>query len=157
VAARAQLAAFAGRQVATLDRDRTFFQRLLDLRIPLAMRLVTTRGLTGEALGDAFEEALKPRVQRAATALNMPGGEAALERFRAYFDVRELPVSTEIVFACGPSGSVITMVGARAPLEIESPALCWALFDVYLGDRAISAAGRRSLIGGFPTLLAGSR
>jgi hypothetical protein len=154
-AARANLSAFSGRPTA-LDRDPAFLQRLLEMRVPMTLRLVTTRDLAGDALVGAFDEALKPRVQRAATELKMTGGEAALERFRAYFNLRELADGTEIVFSCA-GGRLKTTVGGQARPEIESPALCRALFDVYLGTAPISRDGRRSLIEGFPSLLAGSR
>ena len=156
-AARAHLTSFAGRPVSALDRDPAFFRRLLDSSIPMSLRLVTTRDVAGAALGEAFDDALKPRVVRAATELKMPGGQAPLDRFRGYFNLREVVQGTEIVFSCEVGGRLRTMVSAQPRPEIESPALCWALFDVYLGDKPISADGRRSLVAGFPALLAGSR
>ena len=87
----------------------------------------------------------------------MPGGAAAIEQFRGYFNLHELPAGSEILFACGPDGRVSARVGAQVKPQIESPALCWALFDVYLGDQPISADGRRRLTAGFPSLLAGTR
>ncbi len=156
-AARAHLTSFAGRPASALDRDPAFFRRLLDSSVPMSLRLVMTRDVAGAALGGAFDDALKPRVVRAATELKMPGGQAALDRFRGYFNLREVVQGTEIVFSCGPGGRLRTMVSAQPRPEIESPALCWALFDVYLGDRPISADGRGSLVAGVPALLAGSR
>ena len=156
-AAHKHLASFAGRPVSELNRDRTFFRRLLDMRIPMTLRLVMTRDVAGDAMREAFDDALEPRVEHAASELKMHGGEAALGRFRGYFNVRELAEGTEIVFSCGPDGLVRTTVGDRSTAEIDSRALCWALFDVYLGERSISASGRRSLVAGFPDVLAGSR
>jgi hypothetical protein len=152
-AARAQLAAFAGRPAAAIDRDRSFYARLLELRIPMLLRLVTTRDLTGDQLGDAFDEALKPRVARAAAELKMPGGDAALARFRGYFNLGQLAHGTTIVFACREA-RLTTSVNAELRPPLVSPALCWALFDTYLGERAISADGRRRLVAGVPALLA---
>jgi hypothetical protein len=153
-AARAYLSAFAGR--TALDRDPTFLQRLLEMRVPMTLRLVTTRDLAGDTLVEAFDEALTPRVRRAATERKMTGGEAALERFRAYFNLRELAGGTEIVFSCAGGRLSTAVIGQPRPV-IESPALCWALFDVYLGAAPISRDGRRSLLEGFPALLTGSR
>jgi hypothetical protein len=152
-AARAQLAAFAGRPAAVIDRDRSFYARVLELRIPMLLRLVTTRDLTGDQLGDAFDEALKPRVARAAAELKMPGGDAALARFRGYFNLGQLAHGTTIVFACREA-RLTTSVNAELRPPLVSPALCWALFDTYFGDRAISAEGRRRLVAGVPALLA---
>lgn len=38
---------------------------------------------------------------------------------------------------------------------IQSPALCWALFDVYIGEKPVSADGKKRVVAGFPKLLAG--
>ena len=154
--ARTQLGQFAGRPASALERDHTFLQRLLDIRMAMSLRLVTTRDLAGDAMRNAFDEALKPRVERAAETLEMPDGGLALERFRGYFNLREMAAGTEIVFSCSPGGRLTATVGGERKPPIESPALCWALFDVYLGDRPISADGRRRLVAGFPELLAGS-
>jgi hypothetical protein len=156
-AARTVLAAFAGRPAAALDRDRAFFQRLLDMRIPMTLRLVMTRDVAGEAIGNAFDEALKPRLAGASTELNRPDIAAALERFRGHFNLRELARGTEIVFSCSPGGRLNATVNAESRPEIQSPALCSALFDVYLGEKPVSTDGRKSLVSGFPALLAGSR
>jgi hypothetical protein len=156
-AARTVLAAFVGRPAAALESDQTFFQRLLDMRIPMTLRLVMTRDVAGEAIGNAFDDALKPRVARAATNSNKGDGSAALERFRSYFNLHELARGAEIVFSCSSGGRLNTTVDHQSRPEIQSPALCWALFDVYLGDRPISTDGRRSLVSSFPTLLAGSK
>lgn len=154
-AARADLAQFVGRPADALDR--TFFQRLLEMHFPMTMRLVMTRDITGEAIGNAFDDALKPRVAWAAKERNQTEGPAALERFRSSFNLRELRRGSEFIFSCSPDGRLNTVVNTQLKPEIQSPALCWALFDVYLGDKPISTEGRRSLITGLPALLSGSK
>lgn len=151
-AARRELAIFKGRPATGLDR--TFFQRLLEMRVPMTMRLVMTRDISGEAIGNAFDDALKPRVASAANSLNRTDGATALERFREYFNLRELARGTEFVFSCGPGGRLHTTVNAQPKPDLQSAALCWALFDVYLGDKPVSTEGRRSLISGFPGIFA---
>ena len=37
--------------------------------------------------------------------------------------------------------------------EITSRALCWALFDVYLGEKPISDGGKKNVMRGFAELL----
>lgn len=155
-AARAALNAFSGRPVAALDRDAAFFQRLLDMRIPMTLRLVMTRDVAGDVLGKTFDDALKPRVAREAASKGADGLQA-LQRFRAYFNLREVSRGMEIMFSCGAGGVLNTTVNGESRPQIQSSALCWALFDVYLGDKAVSLDGRRNLISGFPALLADSR
>jgi hypothetical protein len=153
--ARKELASFKGKPPEALDH--TFYQRLLEMRIPMTMRLVMTRDISGEAIAKAFDDALKPRVANAAKDLNRTEGAAALERFRGYFNLRELARGTEFVFSCRPGGRLSTTVNTLSKPEIQSAALCWALFDVYLGDKPISSEGRRSLISGFPELIGHSK
>jgi hypothetical protein len=154
-AARRDLGMFKGRTADSLDR--TFFQRLLEMRIPMTMRLVMARDVSGEAIANAFDEALKPRVAIAAKESNRTDGAVALEKFRSYFNLRELARGTEFVFSCSPGGRLNTTVNTQAKPEIQSAALCWALFDVYLGDKPVSTEGRRRLIAGFPGILAASK
>jgi hypothetical protein len=93
-------------------------------------------------------------VQLAAADLNMPGGEEALDRFRAYFSVGEMTKEAEVLFSCTPDGTLSSRVKGEDKEAIQSPALCWALFDVYLGRKPISGNGKKSLIANFPPPLA---
>jgi hypothetical protein len=47
-----------------------------------------------------------------------------------------------------------TVVGETRP-PISNQALCWALFDVYLGRNPISSGGKRSVVSRVPELLGG--
>ncbi len=152
--ARKSLATFAGRTAAELARDVTFYENLLRMSFPMSLRLVMTRNVTGEQMGEAFDGALRPRVVQAATR-NMPGGEAALETFRGFFSLDRLTEGAELVFTCTPDGSLHSSVSGERKAPIESRALCWALFDVYLGRNPISSAGKRTVVAWFPTILAG--
>jgi len=156
-AARAALGAFAGRPAEALARDSAFFQQLLRMQIPMTLRLVMVRDVSGAALGEAFDDALKPRVAKAPAGATGLDGPTALAAFRTFFNLREVARSTEIVFSCSPNGELRTAVDGQSRSPLQSQALCWALFDVYLGDKPVSLDGRRSLISGFPAWLAGSR
>ena len=92
--ARSSLSAFAGVSMSRLERDQSFYRRILDMNFSMALRLVMTRDVAGDAVAEAFDRALRPRVERAAADMNMPGGAAALEQFRGYFNLREVPKGT---------------------------------------------------------------
>ena len=153
--ARSSLSRFAGVSASTLGRDRSFYRRILDMDFAMAIRLVMTRDVAGGALVDAFDRALIPRIRRAAADMNMPGGAKALKQFRLYFDLNEVMKGTEIVFSCAPAGRLETSVKGESRPRIDSEALCWALFDIYLGENPISVDGKKSVVGGVPELLAG--
>jgi hypothetical protein len=154
--ASSALQAWAGRSARDLEQDQSFYSELLEGRFGMTLRLVMTRDVSGDDMAEAFDEALRPRVVRAARELNMPGGEAALTRFRGYFDVEELTEGTELLFSWLPDGTLVSAVRGEVKGEIPSAALGWALFDVYLGAEPISEDGKRSLVSRFPELLAGT-
>ena len=150
--ARAALASFAAVPPATLARDERFSRRLLEMDVAMALRIVMARDVSGDAIADAFDSALRPRVAEAA-GRNVPGGAQALTQFRGYFDLRQVARGAEIVLSCDPAGRLATRVNGAVRPPIESRALCWALFDTYLGSKPISADGKSRLLAGFANLL----
>lgn len=149
--AKAALGAWAGKTAAQLQGDDAFYGSILERRFAMTMRLVMTRDVDGETMAEAFDGALRPRVQEAA-GKGMPGGEAALDQFRAFFSDK-VANGTELVFSCTPEGHFTTSIAGAAKPDIHSPALCWALFDVYLGAKPISSDGKKTVIANFPPLL----
>jgi hypothetical protein len=152
--ARSGLSAFAGKTAVQLGTDNNFYDALLRQSFPMSLRLSMIRNITGEQMSDAFEEALRPRVVAAASR-NMPGGEAALTSFRGYFSLDHLTEGVELIFTCTPDGTLHSSVAGEAKAPIASHALCWALFDVYLGRTPISPEGRKSVIGRMPGIIGG--
>jgi len=151
-AARTALTGFAGRTAEQLAGDQSFYAALLRLGFPMTMRLVMTRNVRGEQMSEAFDGALRPRVV-AAAGRGMPGGEDALNTFRGYFSLDRLTQGAELVFTCTADGTFHSTVAGEGKAPISSRALCWALFDVYLGSSPISASGKRSVIARTPEVL----
>jgi len=156
VGAREALSEFAGKSAKELEKDPLFFGALLQRQFSMSLRLVMTRDVGGEDMGEAFDGALRPRVQEAALSMDMPGGEDALDQFRGFFNVDQMTKESEIVFSCDANGALRTSVKGIVQPDIDSPALCWALFDVYLGEKPISGDGKKKIIQGFPDLLGGN-
>lgn len=148
------LAGFAGKDAKALGQDESFYKALLKQEFPMTLRLVMTRDVGGEDMAEAFDGALRPRVIQAAAEMSMPGGEAALETFRGYFDVGEMTKDSELLFSCTPDGTLSSSVKGKANPPIASKALCWALYDVYLGAKPISGDGKKGVVASFPELLA---
>jgi len=149
-AARSALSAYAGRDAAALAADATLYDRLLRGDIPMSLRLVMTRNVSGEQMAEAFDGALRPRVQSAGEA-----GIQALDTFRGFFSLDRLTSGAVLDFTCTPGGTLHTSVSGERKPNIESRALCNALFDVYLGRNPISASGKRTAVSRLPEVLAG--
>jgi hypothetical protein len=150
-AARTALSRFAGHDAAALAQDDAFYSALLQMTVPMSLRLVMTRNVSGDQMREAFDEVLRPRV--VSVAARMPGGEAALDQFRTYFSLDRLHDGAVLDFTCTPDGVLHTSVGGETKPPITSRALCWALFDVYLGEHPIMSQGKRTVIAHFPDLL----
>ena len=150
--ARTSLVRFAGASASRLERDERFYRQLLDLEFAMTLRLVMTRTVDGDDVAETFDDAIRPRIARAVTGTNSGTEFAALETFRSYFDVAEVTAGTEIVFSCAPTGRLTASVGGDERPPIDSLALCRALFDVYLGEDAISEDGKKRVIVGFADL-----
>ena len=153
-AAREVMSDFTGLTHKELEKNDAFFARILDMEFPMTLRLVMTRDVDGETMADAFEESLLPRVERAATEKNMPGGVEALEQFRQFFSIDKVTKESELVFTCA-DGTMGTSIRGEVQPEVQNAALCWALFDVYLGQKPISGGGKKKVIAGFEELLSG--
>ena len=154
VPARATLGEFVDQTARDLERNQDFYDRILDREFAMSLRLVMTRDVDGETMADAFDGALRPRVEHAAAEMNMPGGVEALEIFRRYFSVEEMTKEAELLFSCTPEGTLSSLVKGERADDIESDALCWALFDTFLGEDPISKGGKKTVIANIPNILA---
>ena len=150
-----KLASFNGQSHRDLERSDEFYEAILEMDFAMTLRLVMTRDVGAERMADAFDGALRPRVEQAAAEMNMPGGVEALDTFRNYFSVEEMVKESELIFTCTPDGTLSTHIRDREEPDIQSPALCWALFDVYLGEDPISGDGKKKVTLNFPAILAG--
>jgi hypothetical protein len=149
--ARAALGPWRGRNAAELAGDASLYDAILKGTFPMTMRLVMARDVGARQMAEAFDEALAPRVARAAQG-GMSGGAEALSRFRALFTT-DLRSGTELLFTWAPGDRLLVSLGGRQVGEIENRALAWALFDVYLGPRPISLEGKRTVVARLPVVI----
>jgi hypothetical protein len=154
-AAAQALAEWRGRPARELEKDESFYQMLLEDNFEKTLRLHMTRDVGGDDMAEAFEDALGPRVRHYVDSLGASGGEEALQEFQSYFRVEELTKETVLLFSWRPGGTLVTAVAGEVKGEIQSPALTWALFDVYLGRKPITKDGKKGVAARFPALLGG--
>ena len=148
--AREHLAEWGGREAAELEKDAKLYRELLAGDVGLTLRMVMTRTVDGGDIRENFDETVGSRV-RAADA-----GEAAteaLDRFQGFFRVKELKKGTELVFSWLPGGVLRASIDGVSKPEVESEALCRAIFDCYLGEKPVSKKGKRTVIARLPEIL----
>ena len=152
--ARGALGAWQGKSAADLAKYQTLYQTLLKGQFPMTLRLVMTRDVGADQMSSAFNEALSPRVAKAAQN-GMPSGADALTRFRGFF-ASELKSGTELLFSWATPTTLHVSIGGQKMGEIDNAALCWALFDVYLGEKPISENGKKTVVARLPEILSAS-
>ena len=151
--ARTALAPWRGKSASDLARDALLYDTLLKGAFPMTMRLVMARDVGARQMADAFDEALAPRVSQAAQR-GLPGGTEALGRFRELFTA-DLRDGTELLFTWAPGDRLLVSIGGTQVAVIENRALAWALFDVYLGAKPISAQGKTTVVARLPAVIGG--
>ncbi|MCB9913701.1 MAG: chalcone isomerase family protein [Planctomycetes bacterium] len=144
-------AAWRDRDAKRLANSADFYDALLEGRCALGLRLVMCRDVDGDDMAEAFEDALKPRLEAALKA-EVRGKAEDLATFRKYFAVDEVKKDVELVFVRTKAGELVSRMNGELLGAIDSPALCRALFDVYLGSDPISKSSKKTLIGLVPGL-----
>jgi hypothetical protein len=148
------LRAWKGKTADQLRYDSTFYAALLKDDFAKTLRLKMARDVDGKAVWKAFQEELIPRIWTAGRVWGLEGGDRALAESRALFRMDKVREGTELVFTWYPGGRLASRVGRKENQAITNPALCWALFDIYLGESPIEYGAKMSFADRFPAILA---
>lgn len=136
-AARKALTPWIGKTPKEMSRDEKFSKAACADGFMKSLRLVFFRDVDGEDVAEAFDDSLEPRIKTAAKTMKMKDATKDLATFRAIFDAGEIKDGDEILFDLGPGGRIDTYLRGKSAGRIVSPALSWALQDVYLGMDSI--------------------
>lgn len=148
--ARPKLDPWANREPEQVVDDPAVYEAINDNAIEKSMRMVVARDVTGDDLRDGFREALIPRLKARDDA---DAGLGALSKYMAYFEDRKLPDGTVLFFTCHSGGTLETRIAADQKEPIESPALCWALVDTFLGEEPMNRDLKKDLVRKLPEAL----
>jgi len=154
--AKELLAKWQGKAAKELHKDAALYTALLDDSLTKELRLKFCRDVDADDVRSAFEDSLQPRIL---TYLKDSKGTqeeklAVLAEFRKLFTLDKVKDGTVLRFAWHPGGKLHTSIDGTVQPVIESKALCWALFDVYLGAKPISDSGKKRLVDRIPALIA---
>jgi hypothetical protein len=146
---------WAGKEPKELEKDNALFARLLQMDMGMTLRLVMTRDVDGEKMASAFDDALAPRLEKAAAGEDTMAATEALTKFRGYFSLDKVTDGSVLIFSC-VDGTLYTTIRGEVAEDIASPELCWALFDVYIGEKPISKDTKKNIGKGFAPFLSGN-
>jgi hypothetical protein len=135
-----------------LMKDRNFDKAVLSDKFGKTLRLAMARDVDADDMAEAFEDALKPRLKtylKKASAEDRKKGDAAVKQFQGFF-TKECEEDQVLVFSWLPGGRLLTSIDGKKLPEIKNVALCWALFDVYLGEDPISDNGKEAFVKALP-------
>ncbi|KAK3235904.1 hypothetical protein CYMTET_53926 [Cymbomonas tetramitiformis] len=143
-----------------------------------AICLEFVREVDATTFWNALDEGVKPRLEKvsadaaaaaegaedmaAKMAKAMQAGEGAsaalLELGEYFMKKNSLPLGTQVLIrtadgkslqvSAGVAGTDPVLVGGKVDLEFQSPELCQALFDIYLGEEPLSKEAKDAFIAG---------
>ncbi len=156
VGARKTLAPWIGKSAKEMSKDKKFSKAACSDGFVKSLRLVFYRDVDGEDVAEAFDDSLEPRIKEAVKNKKMQDAAKELTTFRAIFDKGEIKENDEIIFDFFPKGRIDVYLRGKFMGRFDSPALSWALQDVYLGMDSIEDNEEKAkMIGRLPqTLLA---
>eukprot|EP00283_Hemiselmis_rufescens_P010356 CAMPEP_0173419482 /NCGR_PEP_ID=MMETSP1357-20121228/1305_1 /TAXON_ID=77926 /ORGANISM="Hemiselmis rufescens, Strain PCC563" /LENGTH=223 /DNA_ID=CAMNT_0014382129 /DNA_START=143 /DNA_END=814 /DNA_ORIENTATION=+ len=144
-----ELKAWKAKSHSELAGDKSLYRALLkDNKLTKTLRLVMVRTVTGEQMGGAISEAVESRLPHQQDA----SCQAAFAGLKGMFSAPSLKTGTEIVFRWAPGGKLHVTMDRESAGVLESEALVAALFDVFLGDKAV--VDRGALVERLPDVLA---
>ncbi|HEX9792362.1 MAG TPA: chalcone isomerase family protein, partial [Planctomycetota bacterium] len=132
---------------ARLEKNADFQRALVSDALPKTLRLVMARDVDGEDMAEAFDDSLGPRIEERVKRQADPAAAGELARLRGFFTA-ELKKGHEVVFSAWPGGALHVRIQGKDQPVLKSPALVWALFDVYLGDDPISGRTKSAFFAG---------
>ena len=168
LAASKALAKWQGIKPKKLRQDDNFFAALLAGKFSKTLRWVFVRDVDGEAIAEAFEDQLEPRLKKMAkvahaTAKNekqvavakvaQKNAQNGLMALKGYF-TEELEEGQEILFVWHPDGSLIILSNGKILGTITSGVLAHALFDTTLGEDPVSESAKENMADGLPAIFA---
>lgn len=149
--ARKELAEWAGKSAKELVADDDFRKKLVAPGFARTLRLHMARDVSSEDFNDAFEESLKPRMEKLIEG-GVGGKLEDLATMKGLFTLDELTEGTKLDFTW--KGKTLTIaMDAKKLGAIESDALCRSMWDIYFGDDPIQDEFPKKLCARFPDVL----
>ncbi|GAQ84814.1 Chalcone-flavanone isomerase family protein [Klebsormidium nitens] len=148
---------FKGNTASQLEKSEDFYKQLMTGNFSKQLEMILQRDATGEDFGKNLQETLKPGV------LAHGGSGADLDKLNALFKGKTMKSGAGIFMATRTPGVLeVGLVEDASKLEppaaplgsVESPPVVAALFENYLGPKAVSPSAKSAFAAGAASLLA---
>jgi len=118
-------------------------------KVNKTMRLVMAREVKGGHIGKGFDRTLIPKL-RQITGQKQGDWKGELRKFtRAFQRVGLMKVGAEVLFSMPGDGSITVYIDGVQAEKIQSPALCQAVVDMYVGDSPVAPLVKQHFLDGF--------
>ncbi|MDG1498802.1 MAG: chalcone isomerase family protein [Planctomycetota bacterium] len=135
----------ANLSVSKLEESKEFRKALLGDGFGKTMRLVMVRDVDADDMAEAFDDVLWPRMKdRSEGEKELSAAKIALKKFKDLFE-KEAEEDQVLDFTWIPGGEMYAVVDGKRHPVVKSAALCWALFDAFVGDDPISKDAKENI------------
>lgn len=156
VAGKLALKKWDGLQTDELLKEEQIWKVMcaIDSQFDRTIRMVVVREVDGSHMQNGFSRGLSPRVQKARKEQGLQGGSAALKALNKFFLKKKLlKEGCEILFRWSGSGTLDVYMDSKFYGRIESPALCWSIWDMFLGSKTVTPHLKSQVAAGIPKFL----
>jgi len=116
------------------------------------IRLVMCREVEGGHLAKGFDRSMLWRIKKVAN--DLPGGKEGLKKVNSFFRGKVIPEKTVVTFSSTKEGKLIVTIGNKEFPPVNSPALCWAFYDMYFGEKTVAPVAKKAVYEGYERMLA---
>lgn len=100
--------------------------------------LVMDKDVAGHHIAKGFDKSLLPRIRKAQAGSKRGAGKDALRDFTGCFNRQKmLKKGSEVYLLWTPDDKLVVYIDNRLMTVIDSPILCRAVFDMYLGEDSV--------------------
>ena len=132
--------------VSKLEKSKEFRKALLGDDFGKTMRLVMVRDVDADDMAEAFDDALWPRMKdRCEDEKQLAAAKLAQKSFKGFFE-KEAEEDQVLDFTWMPGGEMHAVVDGKRHPVVKNEALCWALFDIFVGDDPISEDAKENIM-----------
>eukprot|EP00188_Purpureofilum_apyrenoidigerum_P002095 Plantae.Rhodophyta-Purpureofilum_apyrenoidigerum.ctg22493.p1 GENE.Plantae.Rhodophyta-Purpureofilum_apyrenoidigerum.ctg22493~~Plantae.Rhodophyta-Purpureofilum_apyrenoidigerum.ctg22493.p1 ORF type:complete len:244 (+),score=52.27 Plantae.Rhodophyta-Purpureofilum_apyrenoidigerum.ctg22493:697-1428(+) len=141
------------RTAEELFEDASFWRVVCSPSVSKTIVMKVARDVSGKHLQQGFDRAMLKRVRQLAKS-GIDGGKQSLKTMNTRIVEKGTFVEgDELQFAISGNGRLVLSFPDKTTVEVQNEALCLALAEMFLGERAASPEAKREFAKGFVKLI----